>query len=153
MKLITEEIKTRFAEIGEQSNDHDPIVVTKFFVPWGAATWLATEYDVEKNICFGYVKGLVQGEWNDEWGSFSIDELESIEGPMGLKIERDLYFSEGRFSDVLEKAYCERHFPKLYTKRLEREKEAEKRARLEQRLTEMKKLGQHQNRDQGLDRA
>lgn len=38
-------------------------------------------------LFFGLVKGM-----EDELGYFSLEELESISGPGGLKIERDMYF-------------------------------------------------------------
>ena len=38
------------------------------------------------------ISGL--GEDCNEWGYVSLKELQSITGPMGLKIERDLYFGE-----------------------------------------------------------
>jgi hypothetical protein len=42
------------------------------------------------------------GDWNDEWGYFSLDELESYKGQFGLGIERDLYFGEKRASQVIK---------------------------------------------------
>ena len=98
MKLITKELINRFAEIGDQSEEVNPIVVAKFFDPCGSATWYVTDYNPEENICFGYVTGLIE----DEWGSFSIEELESIRRPFGLTIERDLYFNEIRFKDLMK---------------------------------------------------
>ena len=94
MKLITEEIKKRFDEVGSQEENLDPIVIAKFFDPCGSATWYATEYDAEHNVAFGYVTGLFE----DEWGSFSITELESTQRPLGLKIERDIYCNEKTIS-------------------------------------------------------
>lgn len=44
MKLITEELKKRFLEIGDQSETKNPLIVAKFFDPVGSATWYATEY-------------------------------------------------------------------------------------------------------------
>ena len=90
MKLLTQTLKRRFAQVGSQESTSDPVVIAKFFDPVGSATWYATEYDPERNICFGYVTGL----GFDEWGSFSIDELESIKRPFGLGIERDIHFEE-----------------------------------------------------------
>jgi Protein of unknown function (DUF2958). len=66
--------------------------IAKFFNPAGRQTWYATEYDKETNICFGYVTGMDF----DEWRTFSIEELESLKLPYGLKIERDLFFQETR---------------------------------------------------------
>lgn len=98
MKLITKELEKRFAEIGDQSQVSDPVIVAKFFNPCGSATWYATEYDAENQICFGYVTGMAF----DEWGTFSIPELESIKLPLGLGIERDIYFKEKRFNELIK---------------------------------------------------
>jgi hypothetical protein len=95
MKLITETLKQRFKEVDRQ--DENPLVVAKFFDPASSATWYATEYDAETNICFGYVTGLAY----DEWGSFSITEMEAIKRPFGLTIERDLHFEEIRFNTLM----------------------------------------------------
>lgn len=94
MNLLPPELEKRFAEIGSQSDKLDPIVVAKYFSPIGAATWYATEYEPNDRIFFGYAKGLVPGDWNDEWGTFSLDELQAVKLPMGLSIERDLNFKE-----------------------------------------------------------
>ncbi len=102
MKLLTKGLLERFAKLGRQEDSSDPVVVAKFFNPTGAGTWYATEYDPEEKIFFGYVS--IFGDWNDEWGSFSLDELESYRGQLGLGIERDLYFGEKRISEVMPKA-------------------------------------------------
>ena len=97
MQLLTEELAKRFSEVGSQENEKDPIVIAKFFNPCGAGTWYATEYDPEEKIFFGYVS--IFGDWNDEWGSFSLEELENIDCGFGLGIERDLHCGEKRISE------------------------------------------------------
>ena len=92
MKLITKALEARFKKIGSQEKVADPIVIAKFFNPTGAGTWYATEYDPKEKIFFGYVS--IFEDWNDEWGSFSLEELEQYRGKFGLGIERDLYFDE-----------------------------------------------------------
>jgi len=97
MKLLTITLKRRFTQIGRQENSKDPHVIAKFFSPVGTATWYAAEYYPEDNTCFGYVTGL----GHNEWGYFSISELESVKvPPFGLSIERDLYFDECKFSSL-----------------------------------------------------
>lgn len=99
MKLITKALEKRFKEVGCQDGIDDPIVIAKFFAPSGSATWYATEYIPGDNVCFGYVKDLVPG--GDEWGYFSIKELEGVRcPPLNLPIERDLYFDECKFSEL-----------------------------------------------------
>ena len=98
MKLLTEDIKTKLLANGEASAkaiakdgdtpDHEPVL--KVFQPWGGATWLLTEVDPEMpDIAFGLCD-LGMGE--PELGSVSLSELESIRGPGGLTLERDIHF-------------------------------------------------------------
>ena len=96
MKLMTKILLKRFSKVGSQENIKDPLIIAKYFNPTGAGTWYATEYDPKTRTFFGYVS--IFGDWNDEWGYFSLDELESFKGSFGLGIERDLYFGEKRAS-------------------------------------------------------
>ena len=90
MKLLTKQIRTKLeanarkTEI-EGEDDHRPVV--KLFNPAGAATWLLTE--IEGDIAFGLCD---LGMGSPELGSVSITELEAITGPLGIGIERDMYF-------------------------------------------------------------
>lgn len=97
MKLINKTLEARFKKIGSQETIKDPIVVAKFFNPTGAGTWYATEYDPKEKIFFGYVS--IFGDWNDEWGYFSLEELENFNGAFGLGIERDLHCGEKPISE------------------------------------------------------
>ena len=100
VKLMTKELERRFAQVGSQENVKDPVIVAKFFNPTGAGTWYATEYDPEAQMFFGYVS--IFGDWNDEWGYFSLAELKSYKFfPFGLGIERDLYWIEKKASSVI----------------------------------------------------
>lgn len=100
MKLLTQELMKRFNEVGSQEDKKDPLVIAKFFNPTGIGTWYATEYDECHQEFFGYVS--LFGDHNDEWGYFSLRELESYKGAFGLGIERDLYFQEQKFSEVVK---------------------------------------------------
>jgi hypothetical protein len=101
MKLITKEFEDLFKEYPLYSQEHkeDQLVVAKLFDPCGSATWFLTEYDTETKTAFGFVTGLTA----DEWGYVSLTELESIERPFGLTIERDLYFNQARISKFIKK--------------------------------------------------
>jgi len=101
MKLITKQLEKRFAQVGSQADALDPLILAKFFNPTGAGTWYATEYDPKTRLFFGYVS--IFGDWNDEWGYFSLDELQSYRGKFGLGIERDLYFQEQPSSLLIKK--------------------------------------------------
>jgi len=97
MKLLTKEIIKRFKEVGEQDVE-DPIVIAKFFNPNGLGTWYAIQYNEEEKVFFGYVS--IFGDSFDEWGSFTLQELEEYRGQLGLGIERDMWFGEKRFSEI-----------------------------------------------------
>ena len=93
MKLITKEIERRLLENGRRP-DEDRCPVVKFFDPCGGATWLITQMDPdEPDILFGLCD---LGLGFPELGSVRLSELEGVEGPLGLGIERDLYF-EARY--------------------------------------------------------
>jgi len=86
-KLMTKEILDKIPPLYGQEKVADPIVYVKFFCPWNQWTWYATEYRPSEKLFFGWVKGH-----EEELGYFSLDELESVNGPFGLKIERDMHF-------------------------------------------------------------
>ena len=71
--------------------DVDHIPVVKFFNPFGAGTWLATELDEDGDILFG-----LADLGYPELGSWSLNEMAAIRLPFGMGIERDLHF-EGWF--------------------------------------------------------
>jgi len=98
--LINQELKEKFASIGSQDEVLDPTLIAKFFNPCGSQTWYAISYEEASHCCFGYVTGMFE----DELGYFSIDELESLQvPPFGLRIERDLYFTPCRLSEIVNK--------------------------------------------------
>jgi len=67
----------------------------KYFTPDSNWTWYASEFDGE-DIFFGLVNGLEL-----ELGYFSLKELEQTCGPLGLPIERDLYFEPRSLQDLM----------------------------------------------------
>jgi hypothetical protein len=99
MKLLTDEVHASLPALYAQENEKDPMVHAKFFTPWTGWTWYVTEGSQEGDdfIFFGYVIGFEK-----EWGYFSLNELESARGPGGLTIERDLYFTPKRKSEIKE---------------------------------------------------
>ena len=99
MRLMTAELEKRFAQVGSQEKVKDPVIVANFFNPFVAGNWYATEYDSVNKMFFGYVS--IFGGIEDEWGYFSLQELESYESPYGTGIERDLYWTERKSSSVI----------------------------------------------------
>ena len=107
-KLITKEIlkKTPALYKTEKIKTRDKIATARFFNPCGIGTWYLVEYDPETKGAFGLCH---LHEW--ELGYFSLDELESLKLPYGLKIERDILFEPrplGTCGDAAE--YFQRRF-------------------------------------------
>jgi hypothetical protein len=105
MELLTAELRARLPALYSQEHNQDPTVYCKFFTPDSNWTWLVTEGAVQDDdfLFFGYVIGL-----EEEWGYFVLSELESVRGPLGLEIERDLHFQPGAFSNVIARYRMER---------------------------------------------
>jgi hypothetical protein len=86
-KLLTEELRRQLPPLyAQDGKGGKAIAYCKFFTPSSNFTWLVTEYD-GKDMFFGLVLGMEK-----ELGYFSLTELETTVGPMGLPIERDLWF-------------------------------------------------------------
>lgn len=98
MKLLTEELKKVIPPLRSTENQHDPVVVAKFFTPDSGWTWYVLEGGLVDDDFhfFGLVDGLVR-----ELGYFSLAELEAVRGPLGLAIERDLWWNPVSLSTVL----------------------------------------------------
>jgi hypothetical protein len=94
MKLLTKELLSKLPALYLQENVEDPMVICKFFAVWTKWTWYAIEFD-GKDTFFGYVAGDYP-----ELGYFSLSELQNLKGPMGLSIERDMYFEPTRLSEI-----------------------------------------------------
>lgn len=96
MQLLTKEIRNKIPKLYEQDGKgEDAIAYVKFFDPTGSWTWFASEFDGNDTF-FGLVFGF-----EDEFGYFSLSELQSTKGKFGLGIERDLYFKPKSFREIL----------------------------------------------------
>ncbi len=98
MQLLPDDLRKILPPLYSQEREMDPTVHLKFFTPDSRWTWYATEGGPEGEdfVFFGFVIGLER-----EWGYFALSELESARGPMGLPIERDLYFRPSPFSTAV----------------------------------------------------
>jgi len=97
MKLLTQEIEKRLPALGATENVDDPLVVCKFFDPTGSWTWFVLEGLRQGDDMIFY--GLVHG-FEKEFGNFSLNELRSVRGRFGLRIERDIYWKPVPLSKV-----------------------------------------------------
>ena len=94
MKLMTADLRTQLPQLYSQEEVEDPKAIAKYFTPDSNWTWYATEFD-GKDTFFGLVDGLEK-----ELGYFSLAELESVKGPFGLGVERDLWFEPTPVSEL-----------------------------------------------------
>jgi len=87
-RLIPQTLLSDIPDLYETEEVNDPICYVKLFTPDSNWTWYIIELSKsDSQTCYGYVKGL-----ESELGYFSLIELESTHGPLGLGIERDMSF-------------------------------------------------------------
>jgi hypothetical protein len=79
----------------ENGETISPYFRVKFFDPCGYYTWYVQDWD-GSDICFGYVVGDFP-----EWGSFSLSELASVKGRLGIGIEVDTGFRPKAVDEVM----------------------------------------------------
>ena len=72
------------------------LAMVKFFTPDSNWQWYASEFDGE-DVFFGLVIGHFV-----ELGYFSLAELRSVRGPLGLPVERALDFKATPLEDLRE---------------------------------------------------
>jgi len=93
MLLIPESLRSQLLTNGERQSageSRDPLPVVKLFTPDANATWLLTELDpADPDLAFGLCD---LGLGRPELGYVRLSELETVRGPLGLKIERDHHF-------------------------------------------------------------
>ena len=99
MELLTNKIRKSLPKLYSQENGKtgDKKVYCKFFTPDSNWSWyvLEGEQDEEDFLFYGLVVGL-----ETEFGYFSLNELLSARGPLGMPIERDQHFHRCRLDDI-----------------------------------------------------
>jgi hypothetical protein len=98
MPLLPDELRARLPPIYSQEAEPEPRIHCKLFLPGTGWTWYVMEGGPQDNdfLLFGFVVGL-----ESEFGYFLLSELEKLRSPLGLPVERDLAFTEGRLTDVV----------------------------------------------------
>ena len=97
-KLIPQILLSDIPDLYETEGSLNPMCHVKLFTPDSNWSWYIIEFSkTDTSTCYGYVKGL-----ESELGYFTLEELESVHGPLGLSIERDLSFTPAPFSTVTE---------------------------------------------------
>lgn len=96
MKLLPRSLRERIPALYCTEREDDPLVYARFFTPDASWTWYVLEFDGD-DLCFGYVVGHYP-----ELGYFSLEEIKSVRGPLGLPVERDRHFAPTRLSVIMD---------------------------------------------------
>ena len=90
MELLPVELRKTLPPLYSQESCPTPIAHVKLFTPDSSFTWYVTEGEEQEDgdwLLFGLVIGL-----EEEWGYSLLSEIASARGPLGLPVERDLWF-------------------------------------------------------------
>lgn len=104
MKLLSKEIRKKLPPLyAQEDKGGKAIVHLKLFTPDGSFTWYITEGspitdDSGKEVDFHFF-GLVDG-LEKELGYVALSELENVRGPLGLPVERDLWWEPKTLEEV-----------------------------------------------------
>lgn len=93
--LIPKELINSIPKLYETQRSLNPICHIKLFTPDSVFTWFIIELSMDEDTCYGFVKAF-----ESELGYFSLSEIESIKGPLGLKVERDISFKPTALSII-----------------------------------------------------
>ncbi len=95
-KLIPQPLLSEIPDLYETEDSLNPICYVKLFTPDSNWTWYIIEISkADADTCYGYVQGL-----ESELGYFSLEELESVHGLLGLHVERDNSFHPTLLSKI-----------------------------------------------------
>ncbi len=104
MKLLTQEIRKNLPPLYAQENKGgEAVVYLRLFTPDAGWTWFITEGspikdESGKEVDFHFF-GLVDGH-EKELGYVALSELESVRGPLGLPMERDLHWQPKTLEEI-----------------------------------------------------
>jgi hypothetical protein len=104
MKLLTKTIRQKLPPLyAQESKGGQAVVHLKLFTPDSSWSWYITEGspvtdEGGKEVDFEFF-GLVDGH-DKEFGYVVLSELESVRGPLGLPIERDLHWRPKTLEEI-----------------------------------------------------
>lgn len=88
MELVPKTMLENIPDLYQTERTINPTCHIKLFTPDSIFTWYIIEISKEdKSTCYGYVIGF-----ENELGYFSLKELETVKGNLGLRVERDISF-------------------------------------------------------------
>jgi Protein of unknown function (DUF2958) len=81
--------------LGTTEYGGDPLLHVKLFTPDAGWRWYIAEYDAEQRLAVAFVPGA-----ESEWDVLALDDLAAMRGPLGLAVERDLFWQATPLSRV-----------------------------------------------------
>jgi hypothetical protein len=101
MKLMTKEIAAALPRLGATDGQDDRPVIVKYFTPWSNWTWWVFEGERQPDgdvLMFALVD-----RFERELGYVSLRELESVRGPGGIGIERDMHLPPTTYRELKDR--------------------------------------------------
>jgi hypothetical protein len=98
MELIPQELRTKIPQLGEASEQDDPLVWVKLWSEGLGTTWyiIEAQWLPTDAIFYGYVVG-----WDDELTYLNRSDLEFLSAKEGVPIDYDPTFTPCRLSEVM----------------------------------------------------
>ena len=94
--LLPNTLLSEIPDLYASENETDPLVRAKLLLSDSNWTWFIIEVsESDGDTCFGLVVGL-----EVELGYFSLAELSTVRGSLGLGVECDIYFQPKSLSEV-----------------------------------------------------
>lgn len=96
INLMTKTLAKKLPKLYDTENEalENKLAIVKFFHPASNWTWYVIEFD-GVDTCWGLVSGH-----ESKFGYFSLSEISRLVGPLGLRVERDLFFRPTRVKDL-----------------------------------------------------
>ncbi len=109
--LIPISILENIPDLYETERSLNPLCQIKLFTPTSIFSWFIIEISKDDmDTCYGLVEGF-----ESELGYFSLKELESIKGALGLGVERDISFKPTALAIIRKSRWSKKSF-KNWTK-------------------------------------
>jgi len=111
MKLLTQELRKKLPPLySQESKGGKAVAYLKYFTPDSGFTYWITEGSAVndengREVDFQFF-ALVEGQFK-EFGYVNLSELESVNGPMGLPIERDLYWKPKTLEEIAPEMFSD----------------------------------------------
>lgn len=97
--LVRRELRHKLPPLYSQADrDIEAIAQVKFWLPDGNWRWYATEFNGKDMFC-----GLIDNGVDAEVGYFSLSQLKTVRGPLGLGVERDRRFEPTSLRELIQR--------------------------------------------------